>query len=124
MKHLQMITLSSTGLSYLDGDCNFSVTDSLDILRVTGLIMLYSEKDKCYMGDFEVQNLISHSHYSSYWLKLPEEIWSDLEFLRKKNYDSVSTNSQIAFILKAQSVSRTENKKITYSIDLLNNITR
>ena len=123
-KLINQIDLSSLGLTYLDGTPNFEVTDSLPIIRVTGEIMLYSDKDKIFMGDFAAKNLLSGRDYFSYWLKMPDEIYPDLAYIRGKNYDTVTSNSPIAFVLKAIKADKTNSIKFIYSIDLLNNLDR
>lgn len=123
-KLINQIDLSSLGLTYLDGTPNFEVTHHLKLLRVTGQIMLYSDKDKIFMGDFYAKNFISGKEYASYWLKMPDEIYPDLSFIRGKNYDPTTSNSPIAFILKANSTGKFHKEKFVYSIDLLTSLDR
>ena len=123
-KLINQIDLSSLGLTYLDGTPNFEVTDHLSLLRVTGQIMLYSDKDKIFMGDFYAKNLLSGREYASYWLKMPDEIYPDLNFIRGKNYEPDTSNSPIAFILKAIKADKITTTKFIYSIDLLTSLDR
>lgn len=123
-KLIPQINLSSLGLTYLDGTPNFEVTDRLDLIRVTGEIMLYSDEYKIFMGDFAAKNLISGREYFSYWLKMPDEIYPDLSYLRSKNYERESSNSPIAFILQAYETDRIVTNKICYSINVLNILDR
>ena len=86
--------------------------------------MLYSEKDKIFMGDFYAKNLVSNREYNAYWLKMPVEIWSDLQYLRGKNYDIVTSNSPISFILKTDITDKVSTRKFIYSIELLHTLDR
>lgn len=112
-------------LRLISGDePNFIPTADLALLRVTGEIMLYSEKDKIFMGDFYAKNLISGKEYISYWLKMPGEIFADLNYVRGKNYDIVTSNSPISFVLKVAQTDKYNSNKFVYYIDLLDILDR
>jgi hypothetical protein len=123
IKQINQIDIYSLGLIAGD-EPNFTLTADLGLVRVTGEIMLYSEKDKIFMGDFYAKNLISNKEYFSYWLKMPDEVFSDINYMRGKNYDIASSNSPIAFILKVNLTDKFHNKKFVYNIDLLNTLDR
>ena len=75
-------------------------------------------------GDFYAKNLISGKECASYWLKMPDEIYPDLYFIRGKNYEPTTSNSPIAFILKANSTDKFHKEKFVYSIDVLTSLDR
>lgn len=119
--HIPWINLQMTGLVTHAGDNFYNMRGaglSLPILRVTGEIMLYSEKEKTCMGDFAAKNLINNSAYTSYWIHLPDELWGQLNFIRAKNYDLVSTNSPISFVVIAHTGDTYQTQDlIHYSIE-------
>ena len=123
-KTLNQIDLISLGLTDEMGEPTFNTSKTVDLIRITGQIMLFSDKDKIFMGDFCAKNLISGREYYAYWLKLPEILYPDIDFLRGKYYEKGSTNSPISFIIKASPADKFTNNKFVYIIDDLNNLDR
>lgn len=126
MRALKQINLESTGLIDSEGGLLFDTNlPRVPLLRITGEIMIYSDKEKIFMGDFVAKNLLSDIEYSSYWLKVPDELYPDIDYIRVKNFDRITTNSNIGFIILANNTDpKTMTTKFTYSIDLLNNLDR
>jgi len=123
-KILNQIDLISTGLMDSEGEHLFTVTGELPLLRITGEIMLYSDKDQIFMGDFYAKNLIDNKEYNAYWFRPPSEIFSDINFLRGKNYDALTSNSPIALVIKVKTTDKFHPRRWVYTIDSLTNLDR
>lgn len=128
IKTVREISFNQLGLTDAQGNFTFIplVRDHLPIARLVGEIMLTSNEREPhkYMGSFEVKDLMSGLEFSSYWIDIPCEIFNDLEYIRKKNYDSVSLNSQIQIVIKAQRNSKTSSNDVSLYIDSLSTLDR